>query len=163
MGEHEIEPAGDQRGEAVLVVVGERAVGRLDEEVAARPPERRESQLVVAQGLGGVEVDLATRQHADPDAPLAQGVLDLARPAGDLPGPHAGVVGAHVGRGHERAGAAVRRHLGHGHAAAEVPRAIVHAREHVRVEVDHRDAGRAGPRGKRRTLGARSGIMDQRW
>src|SRR3954454_1634127 len=117
----------------------ERTVRRLDQQVARVAAERRQLELVVRERDGRRQRHLAARHDEQVDAVVAD---DPVHARGVLLDPvelHARVVVAHVRRGHERARARGRRRVGQRDAAHHVVRAVVDARQHVRVQVDHRD------------------------
>jgi hypothetical protein len=137
VGERDPEAAGGELEQARLEVAGQRAVGRLDQQVAAVAAERGEPQLGVVQLRRAPQVDLGARQDVDRQAAAAQVLGQLARPARDLVQPHVGMVVADVRRGDQRARARVRGDLGDRDGRGQRGRPVVEARQHVRVQVDH--------------------------
>ena len=115
---------------------GQRAVGRLDEQVGAALVEGGEAQVLVGRALGPEQVDLGAGHHAH--AELGRyALVQLRDGRGEVAGPHSRVIGPQMRRGGEGRGALARGRPDQRQALLDGVGAVVDSGQHMGVEVDH--------------------------
>ena len=125
-----------QAEEEILEVVGQRAVGRLHQQVAAALVERGEAQILLGGGLGPSRSTSAAGITRTPRLGRHE-LVHAGAGVGQIADVHAGIVLAQMRGRRERGRALIGRGANDRHALLDVVRPVVYAGQHMGMKVDH--------------------------